>query len=149
MNRAEIFAIVQKKLESDLSEIELSLSTLIHDLSNETKSSAGDKYETAREMIQQERQQLETAKQLKRQQLTQMIRLSENKVSKTAEAGSLIVTTNGIFLLGVPIGKIELTTKSFLFALGLQSPLSQQLLGKTVGNQVQLNGISYQITELC
>jgi len=149
MNRAEVFVVIHKKLESDLSEIEQSLEALISDLSNETKSSAGDKYETAREMIQQERQQLEAAKQLKRQQLNQMKRLSENNTSKIAEAGSLIVTTNGIFLLGVPIGKIELTTKSFLFALGLQSPLSQQLLGKSIGNEVQMNGISYLILELC
>jgi len=149
MNRTEIFALVQKKLENELYEIEVSLEALMNDLSNETKSSAGDKYETAREMIQQERQQLETAKQNKRQQLTQIIRLSENKPAEKSEAGSIVTTTNGTFLLGVAIGKIELTANSFLFALGLQSPLSQLLLGKTTGESFQLNSVSYTITSLC
>lgn len=148
MNRAEVFSAIRKKLEAELKEIDNSLEALINDLSNETKSSAGDKYETAREMIQQERQQLETAKQNKKVQLTQLMRLEENKPSKTSEAGSIVTTSNGIFLLGVGIGKIELTAKTFLFALGLQSPLSQQLLGKTNGETFQLNGISYTINGL-
>ena len=148
MNRPEIFALIQQKLENELQEIEVSLEALINDLSNETKSSAGDKYETAREMIQQERQQLEMAKQNKRQQLGQILRLAENAPSKKSEAGSIVSTSNGIFLLGVAIGKIELTAKTFLFALGLQSPLSQQLLGKTVGDSFQLNSLTYTITGL-
>ena len=148
MNRAEIFTIIKTKLERDIEDLDSSLGALVNDLSNETKSSAGDKYETAREMIQQERQQLETTKQSKRQQLTQITRLSENGSAKVSEAGSIVSTTNGLFLLGVPIGKIELTTESILFALGLQSPLSQQLLGKTAGSAFQLNGISYTILDL-
>lgn len=145
MNRIEVFSKIKSKLEAELKEIELSLDALIHDLANETKSSAGDKYETAREMIQQEREQLESAKQNKRQQLAQINRLSEANSNKISEAGSIIETDLGFFLLGVSIGKVELTNETVLFVLGLQSPLSQALLGKTVGDTVLVNQRYYNV----
>lgn len=145
MNRTEVFSEIQLKLELELREIESSLNALVDDLANETKSSAGDKYETAREMIQQEREQLENARQSKRHQLLQINRLSELNGSKISEAGSIIETDLGIFLLGVSVGKIELTNKSSLFVLGLQSPLSQALLGKTIGDTVSVNQRNYNV----
>ena len=53
MNKSEILQIIQKKLSEKIDNLE----RLIDETrasNNETKSSMGDKYETSREMVQQE-----------------------------------------------------------------------------------------------
>src|SRR5271163_3387958 len=64
---------------------------------DDTKSSAGDKYETGREMMQQETNrnlaQLNEANKLR----VALKQISTSGSSETAETGSLVITDNGNF----------------------------------------------------
>ena len=148
MNREHIYSFIQQKLEDEIQLIDQSLVEILEGIANETKSSAGDKYETSREMAQQELQQLEVNKTLKRNQLLSILQLRNIEVSELVKSGSIIATNQGYFLLGSAIGKIVLDNGEIIFALGLQSPLSQQLLGKSKGDSFQLNNTNYLIQEL-
>lgn len=145
MNRSEILTETIQQLHVSVEAIEVELQAIVSDLANETKSSAGDKYETAREMIQQERMKLEQAKALKSQQLGQLKQFLEFKTQETITVGSIIETSDGNFLLGVPFGKIVLDNNKIIFGLGATSPLSQLLLGKQATDHVKLNGMVYKI----
>ena len=53
MNKSEILQIIQKKLSEKIDNLERLIAET-RASNNETKSSMGDKYETTREMVQQE-----------------------------------------------------------------------------------------------
>ncbi|BDC97752.1 3-oxoacyl-ACP synthase [Persicobacter psychrovividus] len=114
---------------------------------NETKSSAGDKYETARAMAQIEKEkaltQLSEAGKL-RQALDMII---ADKPMAIAELGSLVITTAGQFYMSISAGKLMLDGQVF-FAISPASPLGQQLIGKQAGEQYQINGKQFSIKEI-
>lgn len=114
---------------------------------DETKSSAGDKYETGREMMQQEKDrnmaQLNEANKLK----VQLSQVKIDSISKTAETGSLVVTDNGRFYIAISAGVIKLDNESY-YAVSPASPVGLKLKGLTVGNKFSLNEKSYIVKEV-
>lgn len=99
---------------------------------NETKSSAGDKYETGRAMIQNEeelykRQRAETSK-----ILDQLLRIDPDKECHQIEPGALVVLPSGYFYVGAGMGKLTVQEKDF-FAISLSSPIGQALKNKKEG----------------
>jgi hypothetical protein len=113
----------------------------------ETKSSAGDKYETSREMIQQEtdrnQAQLNEANKL----LITLTQLNVNAVAETAVPGSLITTNNGKFYLAISAGALTLNGETY-FAVSLASPMGTILRGRKTGDQFNLNGKQYLIENI-
>lgn len=110
----------------------------------ETKSSAGDKYETGRAMMQQEtdrnQAQLNEAKKL----MATLNHISWSGVSKAAETGSLIFTNNGKFYIAISAGTLTINGESF-FAVSPASPIGLKLKGQKAGDEFNLNGKSYRI----
>ena len=109
-----------------------------NDLLSETKSSAGDKHETGRAMIQLE---MEKAG----QQLTIVHQMKEilNKISleNTSEViclGSLIITNKANYYLAISAGKITVEGMDY-FAVSTNSPIGKQLLGKKPGDTIPYN----------
>lgn len=115
--------------------------------SNQTKSSAGDKFETSRAMMQaeEERNRVQLGKALALQNdLAQVNRFTK---SETAVLGSLVITNNGPYFLSIGIGKVKLGDKTF-FAISLESPIGQLLFGKKVGEKVNFRGKTIIIEQL-
>ncbi|GGK39477.1 MULTISPECIES: 3-oxoacyl-ACP synthase [Flavobacteriaceae] len=118
--------------------ISKSIASNKNDLFSETKSSAGDKHETGRAMIQLE---MEKAG----QQLSEVTLMKEvlNKIiikkkSEVTCLGSLIKTTKGSYFLAISVGKIEIERVVY-FAISSQSPIGKELLGKKVGEFIPFN----------
>jgi LPS O-antigen subunit length determinant protein (WzzB/FepE family) len=111
---------------------------------DETKSSAGDKYETTREMIQQETDrnmaQLNEANKLK----VALSTIVTGGNSETAEPGSLVITDNGSFYLAISAGMISVNNEKY-YAVSPASPIGQKLKGLKSGNKFTLNDKSYLI----
>jgi hypothetical protein len=111
---------------------------------DETKSSAGDKYETAREMMQQETDrnlaQLNEANKLK----VALSAIKTGGTSETAEPGSLVFTDNGDFYLAISAGTITVNNRAF-YAVSAVSPIGLKLKGLKSGNKFTLNEKSYLI----
>ena len=114
---------------------------------NETKSSMGDKYETAREMLQQDiNMNMERlAKSKEDEILLKHINLQQN--ATTAELGSLIKTNNGWFYIAIGAGKLTIDKENY-YAISLSSPVGSQLKGKTAGDIFVLNGKQYKIEKV-
>lgn len=114
---------------------------------DDTKSSAGDKYETGREMMQQETDrnmaQLNEANKLK----VALNKISPNLVSAKAEAGSVVLTDNGNFYIAVSAGILIIEGEKY-FAISPSSPIGLKLLGQKAGAGFKLNDKSYQIKQV-
>jgi transcription elongation GreA/GreB family factor len=98
---------------------------------SEDKSSAGDKYETARAMGQLDRDM--NAKQLVQAQheLAELNRI-DLRVSPTVKTGSLVETGTAIYFIAVGLGPVQFQG-STVVVLSPKSPLALQMMGKTVG----------------
>lgn len=127
------------------------LSQVLADLkeagANETKSTAGDKHETALAML-----QIEQAN--KREQLAQLVtqknileKINPELVSSIVTMGSLIKTNRGYLYMSVALGKAEVDGLLFR-ALSPHSPLGQQLMGLKVGDTAIINNTIYIIMAL-
>jgi len=108
-------------------------------LTSETKSSAGDKHETGRAMLQLEMEK--TGKQLHGITLMKEVlaKIQVNETSSIAHLGSLIITNKGKYYLSVSVGKITINTDIY-FAISVSSPIGKLLLGKKKDEAFLFNG---------
>jgi len=115
--------------------------------SEDTKSSAGDKHETAVSMAQLEQEKLthQINQLLVLQQ--QFLRIQTDTVHTKVQLGSLLQTDKGYFYVSIGLGKITNVDQT-LFALGIDAPLVKLLLGKQVGECVTFNGSSTEILNI-
>jgi len=111
---------------------------------DDTKSSAGDKYETSREMMQQEKDrntiQLNEANKL----MVVLNHISTKSNYGVAETGSLVITDNGKFYIAISAGNLSVDGESY-FAVSPASPIGLKLKGVKPGDQFELNGKRYNI----
>jgi hypothetical protein len=126
-------------IELKLKDIQNEILDLNQSVRNETKSSAGDKHETGRAMIQQE---IDFANQrLKELRIIQADLKKINPIfdNTSIKIGSLIETNIGLFYFTIALGKIKLNDKE-VNILSIQSPIGKMLKGKKVGEKTNLNG---------
>ncbi|MCL7986484.1 3-oxoacyl-ACP synthase [Sphingobacterium sp. lm-10] len=132
-----------------IKQIETSLDLSQDSLISDTKSSAGDKYETSREMIQQDLDRLQ--RQLKEAQKDQQVLQSIPSLPPTKEnrarLGSLVKTETGLYFLSIGIGKVTCLDQ-IVFVVSLQSPIGQLLLGKGVGDSFTFQQKSHVISAI-
>lgn len=115
--------------------------------SEETKSSAGDKYETGREMMQQEtdrnQAQLNEANKL----LIALNQINVDGSPVSAAPGSLVITDNGKFYLAISAGALTVNGEGY-FAVSPASPIGNKLLGRKTGDEFNLNGKQYKVKDI-
>jgi transcription elongation GreA/GreB family factor len=121
------------------------LNQIQEDLANETKSSAGDKYETGRAMLQIEREKLgnQLAKLEKLEQV--LFSISTEQEHAKIQLGSLVQTSQFNYFISVSLGEISVDEISF-YAISKQTPIAEQLLGKEIGKQVNFRNQTFEIT---
>lgn len=114
---------------------------------NETKSSAGDKHETARAMMQLEQEKLSHQLKELQDQKSELKKIDISKHSSQIAKGTLIQSDKGFLFLSIGLGKISVADKT-VFAISPQSPLGLKLLGKKENDIVEMNGVKYTIEKL-
>ena len=126
------------KLEHLIAEIRLS--------HNDTKSSMGDKYETSREMLQQEINTLQAQlkEQLKQQQIVKQIHPAPHQV---ATLGSLIETGKGKFFIAVSLGELYFNQEK-IFVISAESPLAKAMHGKKQNEEFLINQVPQKIKNI-
>lgn len=111
----------------------------------DTKSSAGDKFETTREMMQQElnrhRQLLADAERMEQA----LDNLDIRPHTGPAKLGSLIETDRGTFFLAIGLGQLQIGGISY-WIISPASPLGQRFVGLNAGEQVSFNNTAYGIS---
>ncbi|WP_316745109.1 3-oxoacyl-ACP synthase [Pedobacter antarcticus] len=114
---------------------------------DDTKSSAGDKFETTREMMQQDISRNKSLLADAQQNLQMLESLHDVPVSPQVKNGSLVYTDNGIFYISISAGLIKLDDFQ-AFAISAVSPIGQLLLGKKEGDDFSFNQNHYLIKKI-
>ena len=126
---------------------EKALADIILSRDNESKSTAGDKYETGRSMMQIAQQQQEMQVQASQNFLQHLKSLKTDKASTKIGLGSMVETDQGIFYLSVSLGEVNYQDKSY-YIISMASPIAQLFLEKKQGAVLQFRNKNYTILSI-
>ena len=134
-------------VENRFQTIQNTIKEIQESLLSETKSSAGDKHETGRAMLQLEREK--AGNQLAEiQKIKESISKIDLKISsKKIGLGSLVYTSKANYFIAISAG--ELKWENILFyAISPSTPIAKVLLSKAVGDRIQFRSQHFEITEV-
>lgn len=145
--KQKIFNYYLGKMTEKIHHLESILVDLKESGANETKSTAGDKHETALAMLQIE--QANTRGQLQELMVQKKVldSIIPSLVATIVCKGSLVKTNKGYFFISVAMGKAKVD-EADVIALSPQSPLGIKLLGLKVGEHTTINNHHYQIKSI-
>ncbi|KFF03782.1 hypothetical protein [Chryseobacterium luteum] len=145
MNKQELLNIIKTKLTEKIQSFE-NLIAETRASSNDTKSSMGDKYETGREMLQQEINNLQRQlnESLNQQSVIQKI---STEPSDKVQNGSLVKTDKGLFYIAVSVGEI-ISENRKVMTVSAESPLVKAMSGKKEGDTFAVNAMIQTIQKI-
>ena len=143
--KSELLEIIHQKISEKIQKLE-QLIAETRASNNDTKSSMGDKYETSREMLQQEinNLQIQLNEHLKSQKILKNINPNPHKV---VSLGSLVETEKGMFFIAISLGELSFNQEK-IFVISAESPLAKAMNGKKTGESFVVNNLSQIIKNI-
>lgn len=147
ISKEMIFEICEQKLHEKIIYLQKEMSDLMYGLENDTKSSAGDKHETARAMM-----QIDYEKSLRQltdanTQMTILKKINHHTDANVISAGSLIYTNHGAIFIAISLGKIKIEQHDVM-VISPQSPLALKFMQAKKSSTISMNGIDYIIEKV-
>lgn len=146
-DRKALLELCRQALEARKREYAGELLSLDEAAAAETKSSAGDKYETGREMIAQSRNLISHNLSETVAHLETLDRMAAAPLRDRIGFGSLAETSLGWYLVGVSLGEVEIGGV-LVRTVSLASPLGTTLRGKSPGDSLPWRGSSLEILRI-
>ncbi len=147
MNKSDFLFFAQEVIDDKVSKAKEYMNSIEQSIQGESKSTAGDKHDTTRELMQQERNK--AAQNLSNQILVQktLIQLLNSSSSERVGFGSLIETDKGSIFIGLALGRI-LYNQVYVVCISPLSPLARAFQGSVEGDCVGFNSIQYEIQKV-
>ena len=139
-----IYKSTLEALNNKINDLRLILQESYPSMFDDSKSSAGDKHETALAMAQLEQEKLTKQLNILLLQEASMKVIDPSLKHQKITIGSLVETDKGWYYFSISLGQLICQNNAF-FALSLEAPLGQIMRGKVAGEQVIFNGM---ITEI-
>ena len=139
-----IYQSTLEALNNKINDLRLILQESYPSMFDDSKSSAGDKHETALAMAQLEQEKLTKQLNILLLQEASMKVIDPTMKHQKITIGSLVETNKGWYYFSISLGQLICQNNAF-FALSLEAPLGQIMRGKVAGEQVTFNGM---ITEI-
>jgi len=145
MEKSKILEAVKSRIAEKIQKLE----KLIEETrasNNDTKSSMGDKYETVREMLQQEINNLQRQlnESLNQQSIVQKI---SSDPSSKVQNGALVKTDKGLFYISASAGEIVIDHQKIM-TISTESPLAKAMYGLSENQNFSVNNITQKIVEV-
>lgn len=144
--KQELYNKCVRFINSRLQTIQNKINEIEESLLSETKSSAGDKHETGRAMLQLEREKSGN-------QLAEIVKVKEGfskvsveNTSNVIVLGSVVYTTQRNYFIAISAGELQVKNDMF-FAISPNTPIGKLLLGKTVDDKVVFRNSNFLITK--
>jgi hypothetical protein len=131
-------------LKEKITSLNVIINEVYESSNSESKSSAGDKHETTKAMMQLELEKLGTQLKEAEGQLAEFEKINFTKQFQTIEQGCLLETNKGYFLIASSIGKITVDDQ-IVFVISNKSPLATVFSGKQLNDIVAFNDVEYII----
>ena len=112
---------------------------------SETKTTAGDKHETNRALMQLDRENHAVQRVTALQSLTQLKRIDLSQEHEEAVLGSVIRTDRGNFFLAISVGKVVVDGLMF-HVVSPESPIGQAFLGAEEEDEIFFRNRKYEVT---
>ncbi|WP_418604593.1 3-oxoacyl-ACP synthase [Hwangdonia sp.] len=145
--KEELYNQCVQFVEKRYQTVQHAISEIQESLLSETKSSAGDKHETGRAMLQLEREkaghQLSEIVKIKKA----LSKIDTEKSSKTVGLGSVVYSSGANYFMAVSAGQLKVENHLF-YAISPNTPIGQLLMGKTVGDTIVFRGVEFNVTSL-
>ncbi len=145
--KSEILEKIKKILDTRMQTSLDAMEAAKKSANEESKSSAGDKYETARAMGQLDREMHGRMFEQAHQERQFMNKITSTDTHENISIGSLVKTNFGIFFVAVGLGGIEVEACKIML-ISPQSPIGQVLMGKSEGQSFTFRGNLYQILKV-
>ncbi len=128
------------RIQSRIKEVQVALGA-------ETKSSAGDKHETGRAMLQLEREKFgqQLAEAEKTKEVLAKVNIKDK--SKWASLGNLVNTSKANYFLGISAGEYQ-EENHLVYCISAVTPIGKLLMGKSVGDTVTFNKEEIKVLEI-
>lgn len=147
MNKQSYWTATMNHLTEKIAVIETALKDTQDSANSDTKSSAGDKHETSRAMAHIENERLATQLKVLQIQVETLQKINPTIQGISVNFGSLVFCGELRFFLSVGLGKIKHNRTGF-FAIATNSPVGTSLLGKKVGDLIQIGNKKNTITHV-
>lgn len=142
--KAAIYDACLKFIEGRIETAETALAQAQEASNDDTKSSAGDKFETTREMMQQDIFRNKKLLADAQQNLGLLKSIADAPIAELVKNGSLVETNHGLFYLSISAGQLKVFDKT-VFAISAASPVGQLMLGKRVSETFTFNQKEYTV----
>ncbi|WP_242157253.1 3-oxoacyl-ACP synthase [Aestuariivivens sediminis] len=145
--KQELYKACEAIMQAKLLRIKTTITELQQSLNSETKSSAGDKHETGRAMVQLEREKL--GQQLAEIQKTIMVLAKINVINTTKKVGlgAVVFTNRANYFIAISAGMLQVHDRIF-YAISANTPIGQLLMGKSVGDHIVFKGDPIKIDHI-
>ncbi len=133
-------------IEQRIANCNLAIETANASINEDTKSSAGDKYETSREMMTQEIKNVSTQLAEALKQKTVLEWLTPDQTYNQVQLGSLVTTQYQTFFVSISVGELTYNGQKYV-AVSAYSPIGKMLMNKKQHDSFLFNGKTYVIQE--
>lgn len=136
-------ATLRRKMEL----ISYTMDELTEAMDQETKSTVGNKHETARAKLQAEHESLGWQIDELRGQYRELERLDPERKYDSIAIGSLIETNHMTFYMTVPLGKVVFESRD-IFVISQVSPIGQKLMGMKENEEFTFGNLHYKVLSI-
>lgn len=145
--KQKIHAYCIHLLNEKIKTLQYTIKELTESAANETKSTAGDKHETALAMLQMEQETVNRQLKAVLDQKVTIESIDPSLKNLRVVNGSLVKTNNGFLFLSVALGKLIIEDTQVI-VLSPQSPLGKKLMGLKRNDYTDINGKQYIVETL-
>lgn len=147
MQKQKLIQVCSDYLKDKINSLNTIINEVTESSNSESKSSAGDKHETSKAMMQLEIEKLGAQLKEAELQLAEFEKINFNKTFQGIEQGSLVETNKGCFFIASSIGKINVDDKK-VFVISGKSPLAVAFAGRQQKDSLSFNGVGYVIERI-
>ncbi|ADY29088.1 3-oxoacyl-ACP synthase [Cellulophaga lytica] len=147
VKKEDLLEFCRNFINNRVSRIQSNITGVQDSLASETKSSAGDKHETGRAMLQLEREKL-GAQLLEAEKMQQL--LSKVNIAKSTTLvglGSVVYTEKSNYFIAISAGEF-VQNKNKFYCISANTPIGKLLLGKSATDSFVFNGTTIKIIKV-
>lgn len=131
--KKDIWKEARNLLNERMRVLQKDLASIQESANQETKSSAGDKYETGRAMAQQEIEQLTRRLAETEAMRGQLLQIDPSETHDKVRKGSIVQTSDALYFISVPLGRIVIGTAT-CFCISPASPIGAIFMAAKTGD---------------
>lgn len=143
-----VYKKLKQEIEDKINTLQSEFKVYSESAANETKSTAGDKHDTSKSMMQLEQEKLSGQLSILRNQRKSVELLPMAKTHTNVEFGSMVETNQGIFYFSISLSRpIELDGKT-IQCISAASPIGKLMIGKSKEDEIRLMDKTYKIMDV-